>query len=177
MSGWHALTVELDGHLATLNAAAGLLRRRNVPIKDVTIGPARAEGRMRLFAMIQTDAGTAERIAELFRKMIGVHEARAVEADATLQRELVLVRLRPAGGDAYAELLDVLGLYHASVVEESADGLVAEVSGPGSFVLSCLRALERFGVLDVARSGTLAVDRPATVPAPASLTPTEIQVP
>jgi acetolactate synthase small subunit len=86
----------------------------------------------------------------------------------------VLVRLGPAGGDAYAELLDVLGLYHASVVEESAEGLVAEVSGPASFVLSCVRALERFGLLDVARSGTLAVDRPA--PGPAVTQPTEMPV-
>jgi acetolactate synthase-1/3 small subunit len=174
MSGWHALTVELDAHLATLNAAVGLLRRRNLPTKDVTVGPAPAEGRMRLFAMIETDAGTAARITELFRKMIGVHDVRATAADATVQRELVLVRLRPAGGDAYAELLDVLGLYHASVVEESGDGIVAEVSGPASFVLSCLRALERFGVVDVARSGTLAVERPAPAPAPLPFTPTEI---
>jgi len=123
--------------------------------------------------MIDTDAGTAERIAELFRKLMGVQDARTAPADEAVLREAVLVRLRPAG-DAYAELLDVLGLYHASVVEESADGLVAEVSGPASFVLSCVRALERFGILDVARSGTLAVDRP--VSGPAVIHPTEMPV-
>ena len=169
MSDWHALTILMDDRLVTLNAAVGLLRRRNLPIRNVTVGPALADGTTRLFAMIETDGGTAHRIAELFRKVIGVQDARVAPAD-----EAVLVRLRPAGGDAYAELLDVLGLYHASVVEESADGLVAEVSGPASFVLSCVRALERFGLLDVARSGTLAVDRP--VPGPALTQPSEMPV-
>ena len=174
MSDWHALTVLMDDKLVTLNAAVGLLRRRNLPIRNVTVGPALADGTTRLFAMIETDGGTAHRIAELFRKVIGVQDARVAPADEAVVREAVLVRLKPAGGDAYAELLDVLGLYHASVVEESPDGLVAEVSGPASFVLSCVRALERFGLLDVARSGTLAVDRP--VPGPAITQPSEMPV-
>ena len=174
MSAWQRLTVLMDDKLVTLNVAVGLLRRRNVPIRNVTVGPAMADGTTRLFAMIDTDGGTASRIAELFRKVVGVQDARVAPADVAVLREAVLVRLRPAG-DAYAELLDVLGLYHASVVEESADGLVAEVSGPASFVLSCVRALERFGLLDVARSGTLAVDRAA--PGPAVLQSTEMPVP
>ena len=175
MSGWHTLTVLMDDRLVTLNAAVGLLRRRNLPMRNVTVGPAVADGTTRLFAMIETDAGTAERIAELFRKLMGVEDARVGPAEEAVLREAVLVRLRPAGGDAYAELLDVLGLYHASVVEESADGVVAEVSGPASFVLSCVRALERFGLVDVARSGTLAVDRP--VSGPAAIQATEMPVP
>jgi acetolactate synthase-1/3 small subunit len=174
VSTCHALTVVLDDQLATLNAAVGLLRRRNLPVHGVTVGPAPVEGRTRLTAMLETDAESAARTAALFRKMIGVHEARVAPPDREVARELVLVRLRPPG-DAYGELLDVLGLYHASVVEESPDGLVAEVSGPATFVLSCLRALERFGVLDAARSGAVAVDRP--VPGPAHFTPTEIPVP
>ena len=175
MSAWQRLTVLMDDKLVTLNVAVGLLRRRNVPIRNVTVGPAMADGTTRLFAMIDTDGGTASRIAELFRKVVGVQDAHVAPADDAVLREAVLVRLRPAEGDAYAELLDVLGLYHASVVEESADGIVAEVSGPASFVLSCVRALERFGLLDVARSGTLAVDRAA--PGPAVLQSTEMPVP
>lgn len=174
MSTAHALTVLLDDQLVTLNAVVGLLRRRNLPVHGVTVGPASAEGRMRLSAMIETDAETAARTAALFRKMIGVHEARVAPADAAVVRELVLVRLATPGA-AYGELLDVLGLYHASVVEEAPDGVVVEVSGPAAFVLSCLRALERFGVVDAARSGSVAVDRP--VPAPALPLPSEISVP
>ncbi len=42
--------------------------------------------------------------------------------------------------------------------------LVVELTGPDTFVLSCLRAVERFGIVDVARSGAVAIERPAESP-------------
>jgi acetolactate synthase-1/3 small subunit len=163
MSNLHCITVVLDDKLVTLNAAVGLLRRRNLPVRSVTFGPHVTEGRSRLFAMIEADEGAAQRVALLFEKLIGVDEARAVPASDTVVRELALIRVRPQP-DAYGELLDVLSLYHANVLEEGPDGLVVELTGPDTFVLSCLRAVERFGIVDVARSGAVAIERPAENP-------------
>ena len=142
MSELHCITVVMDDKLVTLNAAVGLLRRRNLPVRSVTFGPHVTEGRSRLFAMIEADEGAAQRVALLFEKLIGVDEARAVPAADTVVRELALIRVR-APAEAYGELLDVLGLYHANVIEEGPDGLVVELTGPDTFVLSCLRAVER----------------------------------
>ena len=174
MSNLHCITVVLDDRLVTLNAAVGLLRRRNLPVRSVTFGPHVTEGRSRLFAMIEADAGAAQRVALLFEKLIGVDEARVVPAAETVVRELALIRIR-AQADAYGELLDVLSLYHANVLEEGPDGLVVELTGPDTFVLSCLRAVERFGIVDVARSGAIAIERPAETPRVS--TPTEASVP
>ena len=113
--------------------------------------------------MIEADEGAAQRVALLFEKLVGVDEARSAPVDTTVVRELALIRLRPPT-ESYGELLDVLGLYHANVIEEGPDGLVVELTGPDTFVLSCLRAVERFGIVDVARSGAVAVERPAEHP-------------
>jgi acetolactate synthase-1/3 small subunit len=163
MSSLHCITVVLDDKLVTLNAAVGLLRRRNLPVRSVTFGPHVTEGRSRLFAMIEADAGAAQRVALLFEKLIGVDEARVVPAADTVVRELALIRVG-APAESYAELLDVLSLYHANVLEEGPDGLVVELTGPDTFVLSCLRAVEHFGIVDVARSGAVAIERPAESP-------------
>ena len=48
-------------------------------------------------------------------------------------------------------------LYNAVVVDDSSDGLIVELTGSESFVLSCIRAFERFELLEVARSGTIAL--------------------
>lgn len=173
MSSPFVLTVILDDRLLTLNAVVGLLRRRNLPVRSVSLAPAVAEGRSRLLAMIEADSDAARRVALLFEKLVGVEQARVTPAGQSVLRELALVRVRPEPDD-YGELLDVLNLYHASVVEEGADGLVIEVSGPDTFVLSCLRAIERFGILDVARSGTVSVERPDQARTP---NPAEVSVP
>ena len=106
--------------------------------------------------MMQSDTATAERAVQHLQKMIGVRAAIAFPSMDGVARELALVKVR-AAHDRYAELLDVVQLYNAVVVDDAADGLIVELSGSEAFVLSCLRALELFEVVEVARSGTIAL--------------------
>ena len=89
--------------------------------------------------------------------IVGVHEAAIVPEGDAVAHELALVKLRPSG-EQYAELLDVVQLYHATLVDESLDAVVLELTGSEAFVLSCLRALERFDIVEVARSGAVAME-------------------
>ncbi len=106
--------------------------------------------------MMQSDIATAERAVQHLQKMIGVRAAIAFPTLDGVARELALVKVR-APHQRYAELLDVVQLYNAAVLEDSTDGLIVELCGSEAFVLSCLRALERFEVVEVARSGTIAL--------------------
>jgi acetolactate synthase I/III small subunit len=106
--------------------------------------------------MIHSDSATADRAVQHLQKMIGVRAAIAFPSREGVARELALVKVR-APHERYAELLDVIQLYNASVVDDSADAMIVELSGSEAFVLSCIRALERFDVIEVARSGTIAL--------------------
>ena len=156
MSGAQAVSVLLEDRLITLNRAVGLIRRRNLPVRSLAIGPTATPGLSRLTIMMQSDIATAERAVQHLQKMIGVRAAIAFPTLDGVTRELALVKVR-APHHRYAELLDVIQLYNASVLDDSTDGLIVEVSGSEAFVLSCLRALERFEVVEVARSGTIAL--------------------
>jgi acetolactate synthase-1/3 small subunit len=156
MSGGQAVSVLLEDRLITLNRAVGLIRRRNLPVRSLAIGPTATPGLSRLTIMMQSDIATAERAVQHLQKMIGVRAAIAFPTLDGVTRELALVKVR-APHHRYAELLDVIQLYNASVLDDTTDGLIVELSGSEAFVLSCLRALERFEVVEVARSGTIAL--------------------
>jgi len=156
MSGAQAVSVLLEDRLITLNRAVGLIRRRNLPVRSLAIGPTATPGLSRLTIMMQSDMATAERAVQHLQKMIGVRAAIAFPTLDGVTRELALVKVR-APHHRYAELLDVVQLYSAVVLDDSTDGLIVELSGSEAFVLSCLRALERFEVVEVARSGTIAL--------------------
>jgi acetolactate synthase-1/3 small subunit len=151
-----AVSVLLEDHLITLNRAVGLIRRRNLPIHSLAVGPTTTPGLSRLTIMMQSDTATAERAVQHLQKMIGVRGAVAFPSSDGVTRELALVKVR-APHERYAELLDVVQLYNAVIVDDAADGLIVELSGTEAFVLSCIRALERFEVVEVARSGTVAL--------------------
>ena len=157
MSGIRAVTVLLEDHLITLNRAVGLIRRRNFPVHSLAIGPTDLPGVSRLTIMMQSDEATAGRAVQHLQKIIGVREAAAIPPGEAVAREIALVKLRPSA-ERYAELLDVVQLYHATVVDESADVVIVELTGAEAFVLSCIRALERFDIIEVARSGAIALE-------------------
>jgi acetolactate synthase-1/3 small subunit len=157
MSGAQAVTVLLEDRLITFNRAVGLIRRRNLPVRSIAVGPTTTPGVSRLTIMIQSDEAAANRAVQQLQKVIGVREATAFAAQDGVARELALVKVR-APADRYAELLDVVQLYHASVIDDTPDAVIVELTGSEAFVLSCIRALERFEILDVARSGAIAIE-------------------
>jgi acetolactate synthase-1/3 small subunit len=158
MSAPHVLSVVFADGPFTLSRAVGLVRRRNVPIRSVALGPGPADGSFRLQLVMYTDRADAERIAMLVGKLIGVREATAIAAAGAVQRALALVRLA-APGERLGELLDTLQLYHATLVDETGDAVIVEVAGDEAFVHSGLRALEPFGIREVAWSGCATLDR------------------
>ncbi len=157
MSGARAIAVLLEDRLITLNRVLGLIRRRNFPVRSLSVGPTDAPGVSRLTIMMQSDEAGAERAVQHLQKVIGVYEAAAIPHSEAVARELALIKLRFAA-DRYAELLDVVQLYRGAVVEESAETVVVELTGSEAFVLSGLRALERFEIIEVARSGAVAME-------------------
>jgi acetolactate synthase I/III small subunit len=156
MSEAQAVSVLLEDRLITLNRAVGLIRRRSLPVHSLAIGPTATPGLSRMTIMMQSDIATAERAVQHLQKMIGVRGAIAFATLDGVARELALVKVR-APHQRYAELLDVVQLYNGVVLDDSNDGLILELSGSEAFVLSCLRALEPFEVVEVVRSGTIAL--------------------
>jgi len=157
MSGTQAVVVLVEDHLITLNRVVGLIRRRNFPVHTLSIGPTGTPGVSRLTIMMQSDHAAAERAVQHLQKVVGVHDAAVIPQADAVARELALVKLRPSA-EQYAELLDVVQLYRATLVDESLGAVVLELTGSEAFVLSCLRALERFEIVEIARSGAVAME-------------------
>jgi acetolactate synthase-1/3 small subunit len=156
MTATRAVTVLLEDRLITFNRAVGLLRRRNLPVRSLAVGPTVTPGISRLTIMIHSDEATADRAVQQLQKVVGVREAAAFPARDGITRELALVKVR-ATAARYAELLDVVQLYHAVIVDDDPEATIIELTGSEAFVLSCIRALERFDILEVARSGAVAL--------------------
>lgn len=154
------VTAMLPEDLLALNRAIGIIRRRNLDVTSLTLGPSGRPGLNRLTCIVEGEAATTERMANQLRKMVGVAAVMVQPADACVLREHALIRVRVATAHL-ASLLDTLSLYEALVLEESPHELTVEITGAPPLVGSLLRALEPFGILEVARSGTLALGRPA----------------
>lgn len=153
MPSW-VITALLDEDPLTLNRAVGIVRRHNLPVTSVSFAPTMKTGVSRLTTIVSADTASVIRMTNALRKMAGVVEA-CVEAEADcLVREHAVIRVRPPAREL-ARLFDVAALYQVSVLDDRVTELVLEVSTSPPSLISLLRALEPFNVIDVARSGAV----------------------
>lgn len=172
MQTW-VISVLIEDDLLALNRATGIIRRRNLPIGSVTLGPSARTGTLRLSCIVTADRAAADRMANALRKMVEVREVVVYAESECVAREHALVRVRVSPAQLSA-LLDAVSLYEATIVEESPNDLLIEATGTAPFMVSFLRALEPFGVLDLARGGSLVLPRkPAVEPASAARPPAQ----
>lgn len=152
----------LDDDLLALNRAMGIIRRRNIQVPSISLGPCARAGVTRLTCIVESDEAATERMANQLRKMVGVSEVLVYAESECAGREHALARVRVSPAQLSA-LLDTVALYDARIVEESAHDLLLEATGTAPFMVSLLRALEPFGIMDLVRGGTLALP-PAPAP-------------
>jgi acetolactate synthase-1/3 small subunit len=172
MAPSHAISVLLDDDLLTFNRVIGVVRRRNVPIAGIAMGATQAPGVSRLTFMMQADEASADRLVQQLRKTFGVRAAVMFPAGDAVTREIALIKVRAAADRD--DLLAVVSQCEAVVVDESAAVCIVEVAGAAARTEACIRALERFGILEIARSGAVAMRGAASPsPSPAPNNPSE----
>ena len=162
MADTHTISVLLADGLLTLNRAIGALRRRRMPLARFALSPARA-GEARLTFVIAADAAAAERVARQLAKVVGVRSVVVLAGDEAGIQELALIRVREPGGQR-AELWRTVARFPATVVSETADGVVVRVAGSERVVQSLLEGLAAFEILDVARSGPITLGAATFIP-------------
>jgi acetolactate synthase I/III small subunit len=150
MAPAHAISVLLDDDLLTFNRVIGVVRRRNVPIAGFAMGATQVPGVSRLTFIMQADEANADRLVQQLRKSFGVRAAVMFPAEDAVTREIALIKVRAAADRD--DLLAVVSQCEAAVVDESAAVYIVEVVGAATRTEACIRALERFGILEIARS-------------------------
>lgn len=163
MPASHAVSVLFDDEILTFNRVIGVVRRRNLVTTEFAVGPSERAGVLRLTFFVQADDANAERLLHQLEKTHGVRDAAVFAAAEAVAGEVALVKVsaRPA---QRAAVLAVLGEFQASVLEEGAEAVIAAV-GCGRDTGALVRALERFGVLELARSGAVLRSTGASRPA------------
>jgi len=82
MNSARSVTIFMSSDLLTLSRACGVLRRRNSPVRGLTVDSHGQPGVWRLSCEIDADDATAQSLALLIQNVIGVHKATIVEVGA-----------------------------------------------------------------------------------------------
>ena len=154
----HVLSLLVEDKPGLLTRVAGLFARRGFNIESLAVGVTEVDGLSRITVVIDVEGLPLEQVTKQLNKLINVIKIVELDPAASVQREHMLVKVR-ADNATRSNVLEVVALFRASVVDYAPDAIVAEITGDHGKVEAFLRALEPFGIKEQAQSGLLAIGR------------------
>lgn len=151
-----------------LNQVTGVLARRGVNVQSLAVGPAedvfvQSCPQSRITVVIPgTSDGSTGKIVKQLEKLVYVTHVEDLSEIPYVSRELMLVKVR-APAEARRRLTDLAAIFRGSVCDVSAQTLTIELVGKEDKMRALLALLEPFGVLEVARTGRVALPRDSGV--------------
>jgi acetolactate synthase I/III small subunit len=154
----HTFAVYVDNKPGVLNRVASLFRRRAFNIESLTVGRTEQPGMSRMTVVVDTDEYGARRLEANLYKLVPVRRVENITHRPTIARDLALIKVS-AAGDVRAQVMQLVEVYRARVIDVSAESLVIEATGTEDKIDSLLEVLRPYGVVEMVRTGLVAMAR------------------
>ncbi|MDR0483333.1 MAG: acetolactate synthase small subunit [Cellulomonadaceae bacterium] len=156
----HTLSVLVENEPGVLTRVAGLFARRAFNITTLAVGPTEHPEISRMTIVVDVDKHPLEQVTKQLNKLVQVLKVVELEPDSSVQRQLMLVKVR-ADELTRAGVLEVVTLFRAHVVDVVPDAVVIETIGTHAKLTALLAALEPYGIKEIVKGGTIAIGRGA----------------
>ncbi|MDR0504298.1 MAG: acetolactate synthase small subunit [Bifidobacteriaceae bacterium] len=154
----HTLSVLVENKPGVLTRVSGLFARRGFNISSLAVGPTESEAISRITVVAEVAETPLEQITKQLNKLINVIKIVELEDRASVQREMMLVKVRAVGPTRH-QVIEIADLFRARVVDVAAESLVIEATGSADKLSALLQLLQPFGLRELVKSGTVGIAR------------------
>lgn len=151
------LSLLVTNHFGVLTKVTGLFSRRGYNIQSISAGVSQIPGLTRITIVTEGDAAKLRQICSQVEKLEDVKAAEVLPSDRLVERELILVKIFPAGDSG--ELCRIVSDFSAKTEEVPGGGMIIEASGPTARMDELLDLLDPLGIRELSRTGITALGR------------------
>jgi acetolactate synthase-1/3 small subunit len=152
------LIAYVENKPGVLNRVSSLARRLAINIDSLTVGPTENEEVARMTIVAHTDEQGAHRLEACLEKLVDVLLAENISERSVLERDLALIKVA-ADQQSRPHLMELIKVFRGRVVDVAPESLIVEVSGTVDKIDGLLEVLRPYGVLEMARTGRIAMKR------------------
>jgi len=165
----HTLSVLVENKPGVLARVAGLFSRRGFNIESLAVGPTEHVDVSRMTIVVAVEDLPLEQVTKQLNKLVNVIKIVELEPTVSVQRELLLVKVR-ADATVRSQVLETVQLFRAKVVDVAPEAVTIEATGTAAKLEALLRMLEPYGIREMVQSGMVAIGR-----GPRSITATAVR--
>ncbi len=156
----HTIAVLVDNEPGVLARVIGLFSGRGYNIESLTVAETDAENNLSRITVVTTGTPMIiEQIKAQLHRLVPVHEVRDLTLlGDSVERELALIKVAGTG-EKRVESLRIADIFRARVVDSSNTSFVFEIVGRSSKVDAFIELMRPLGLVDVSRTGVVAIAR------------------
>ena len=150
--------VYVENKPGVLTRVASLFRRRAFNIDSLTVGRTEKPEVSRMTITVDADRDQARRIEANLYKLVNVLLVENITNQPAIVRDLAMIRVA-ATHDARSHVLELAAVFRARVIDVSPESLTIEITGAEDKIDGLLEVLRPYGVLEMVRTGIVAMRR------------------
>ncbi|MGP8049793.1 MAG: acetolactate synthase small subunit [Desulfobaccales bacterium] len=154
----HTISVWVDNLPGVLSRVTGLFSGRGFNIESLCVAATTDPEVSRITIVSTGDEAITEQIIKQLHKLINVIKVVDFSGLEHVEREMALVTVR-AEGEHRAEVFRIADIFRCRLVDVTPSTYTLEVTGNYAKMQAVLENLKVHGILDIVRTGTLAIQR------------------
>jgi acetolactate synthase-1/3 small subunit len=159
MSVRHTISILLENEAGALSRVAGLFSARAYNIESLSVAPTEDPTVSRLTLVTSGSPEIIEQITKQLNKLVDVIRLVDLNEGRAIERELMLIKLRAAGGEQREEMKRLIDIFDGCVVDVTESTYTVEITGDGDKLDAFIEAVSAKRILEVVRSGVLGILR------------------
>ena len=151
------MSVLVKNHAGILYKVVGLFSRRAYNIHSLAVGTTSDPAVSRMTIVVDGDEEIFDQVEKQLCKLIDVIEVKILTEGEFINRELILLKVS-ATSENRSDLLQITKIFGAKVVDVSHEMLIVEYADTSDQVQRLEQMLERYGIRETVRTGTIAIE-------------------
>lgn len=156
----HTLTVLVENKPGVLSRVSGLFTRRGFNIDSLAVSPTENPDRSRMTISVDASRHPVEQMSKQLDKLVNIIKVRDLDPEAMVARELALVKVKAEPGSR-AEVIELVEIFHARIVDVSAESLTIEITGTSDRLVQFEELMRPLGLIELVKTGVVALARGA----------------
>ena len=155
----YTLCILVEDTPGVLSQVSRLFSRKGYNIESIVSGATDKPGITRISIELMADGLTSGQIAAQCRKLLPVKAVKILDEDTCIRREIAFIKVRAADREARDGVIQIVNIFRAKVIDMDKETMTIWVFGAQSKNTALIGMLEDFGILEIAKTGTIAIER------------------
>jgi acetolactate synthase-1/3 small subunit len=154
----HIISILVENKFGVLARIAGMFSGRGFNIETLNVGPMIDTNFSRITATIVGDSEALDQAIKQVNKLINVLEVTEFSSGQATERELIMIKVKASAGER-SDVMQICDIFRAKIIDVAPESVNIEMTGNANKVGAFLNLIEPYGIIEMARTGNLALKR------------------